>query len=74
MTLPMMWACKVVEGARTCGYVRDDHGLQLLVGELTALRDKAGMLVRWTDISIPLVYTQVSVGEGTEARMQERGR
>ncbi|KAK8401169.1 hypothetical protein O3P69_002733 [Scylla paramamosain] len=59
-TLPMMWACKVVEGARTCGYVRDDHGLRLLVAELMALRDKAGMLVRWTDISIPLVYTQVA--------------
>ncbi|XP_045122829.1 bestrophin-2-like isoform X2 [Portunus trituberculatus] len=59
-TLPMMWACKVVEGARSCGYVRDDHGLRLLVAELMALRDKAGMLVRWTDISIPLVYTQVA--------------
>ncbi|XP_050716460.1 bestrophin-2-like [Eriocheir sinensis] len=59
-TLPLMWGCKLVAGARACGYVTDDHGLRLLVDELTKLRDKAGMLVRWTDISIPLVYTQVA--------------
>ncbi|KAK8728243.1 hypothetical protein OTU49_009189 [Cherax quadricarinatus] len=58
-TLPLMWSCQLMESARTSGYVRNDYGLNLLLSELTSLRSKAGMLVRWTDISVPLVYTQV---------------
>ncbi|KAK3857775.1 hypothetical protein Pcinc_035993 [Petrolisthes cinctipes] len=57
--LPLMWCCKLLEGSRTLGDLRDDMGLRLLVEEVCKLRDKAGMLIRWTDISIPLVYTQV---------------
>ncbi|XP_045624689.2 bestrophin-2 [Procambarus clarkii] len=58
-TLPLMWSCKVLESARSSGFVRDDFGLRMLIEEVTKLRNKAGMLGRWTDISIPLVYTQV---------------
>ncbi|XP_042858351.1 bestrophin-2-like isoform X2 [Penaeus japonicus] len=57
--LPLMWACKLVDRARTAGYIKDDFGVKLLLEELGSLRNKSGMLLRWTEISIPLVYTQV---------------
>nr|XP_027207172.1 bestrophin-4-like [Penaeus vannamei] len=57
--LPLLWACKLVERARAAGYIKDDFGVKLLLEELGSLRNKSGMLLRWTEISIPLVYTQV---------------
>ncbi|KAG7167302.1 Bestrophin-2-like 4, partial [Homarus americanus] len=57
--LPIMWSCKMVESATTSGYVRDNFGLKFLLEELIKLRNMNGMLLRWNDMSIPLVYTQV---------------
>ncbi|KAK7082750.1 hypothetical protein SK128_023872, partial [Halocaridina rubra] len=58
--VPLMWCSILLERARSQGYVSDDFGMKMLMKEIGNLRDKSGMLLRWTDISIPLVYTQVA--------------
>ncbi|XP_071536095.1 bestrophin-1-like [Panulirus ornatus] len=58
--LPIKWSCKVLHCARMCHYITDDLGPKMLIHELLKVRDKTGMLIRWSEISIPLVYTQVA--------------
>ncbi|XP_064099221.1 bestrophin-2-like isoform X2 [Macrobrachium nipponense] len=58
--VPLMWCSMLLEKGRTQGYIMNDFGMKQLLGELGNIRDKCGMVMRWTDISIPLVYTQVA--------------
>ncbi|XP_066985144.1 bestrophin-4-like isoform X2 [Macrobrachium rosenbergii] len=58
--VPLMWCSMLVEKGRDQGYIRQDLGMCQLLNELGTIREKCGMLLRWTDISIPLVYTQVA--------------
>ncbi|XP_064099378.1 bestrophin-2-like [Macrobrachium nipponense] len=58
--VPLMWCSMLLEKGRTQGYIMHDFDMQQLLGELVQIRGNCGKLMRWTVISIPLVYTQVA--------------
>ncbi|XP_071453062.1 bestrophin-4-like [Hetaerina americana] len=57
--LPIVWAASIVTRARKEGRVRDDFAVKTIIDELNKFRGKAGLLLSFDTISIPLVYTQV---------------
>ncbi|XP_046394693.1 bestrophin-4-like [Ischnura elegans] len=57
--LPIVWAASIVTRARKEGRVRDDFAVKTIIDELNKFRGKAGLLLSYDTISIPLVYTQV---------------
>lgn len=57
--MPLVWAGAVVMRARKEGRIKDDYALKTLVEHLDIYRGKAGALLEFDWISIPLVYTQV---------------
>uniref|UniRef100_A0A1B6LHQ2 Bestrophin homolog n=1 Tax=Graphocephala atropunctata TaxID=36148 RepID=A0A1B6LHQ2_9HEMI len=59
--MPLVWAANIATHAKTLKRVSSDHCLRLLITELTAHRDKLGILVGYDLVSIPLVYTQTMV-------------
>ncbi|XP_014864400.1 PREDICTED: bestrophin-2-like isoform X2 [Poecilia mexicana] len=59
--IPCVWFTNLAAVARCEGRIKDDHTLKLLLQELNAFRGKCSMLFHYDMISVPLVYTQVSM-------------
>ncbi|KAJ7332795.1 hypothetical protein JRQ81_014975 [Phrynocephalus forsythii] len=59
--IPCVWFTNLAAQARRDGRIRDDVALRLLIDELNLYRSKCSMLFHFDWISIPLVYTQVTV-------------
>ncbi len=59
--VPLVWANSVVTRARKEGRIKDDFALKSLLGQLDKFRSKAGVLLDYDWIPIPLVYTQVGL-------------
>ncbi|CAL4168890.1 unnamed protein product, partial [Meganyctiphanes norvegica] len=57
--LPLLWAKGLALDAHDKGFISNDHNLKLLLEELTPYRKKCGRLLSYSNICIPLVYTQV---------------
>ncbi|KAG8247976.1 bestrophin-2-like [Homalodisca vitripennis] len=59
--MPLVWAANIATHAKTLNKTSSDQCLRLVITELTAHRDKLGILVGYDLVSIPLVYTQAMV-------------
>lgn len=59
--MPLVWAVNVATTARNLKKTSSDQCLRLLISELTAHRDRLGVLVGYDLVNIPLVYTQTVV-------------
>ncbi|XP_008406852.1 bestrophin-2 isoform X2 [Poecilia reticulata] len=59
--IPCVWFTNLAAVARCEGRIKDDHTLKLLLQELNGFRGKCSMLFHYDMISVPLVYTQVSM-------------
>lgn len=57
--VPVVWACRVVDEARTEELV-NDTGHRIIIGEILRLRGQCGSLMGWNEYNVPLVYTQVT--------------
>lgn len=57
--MPIVWAASIVTRARKEGRIRDDFAVKTIIDELNIFRGKAGLLISFDTISVPLVYTQV---------------
>lgn len=58
--LPLVWAAGIITRARKEGRVRDDFAVKTMIDELNKFRGQCGLLLTYDNISVPLVYTQVS--------------
>lgn len=59
--VPLVWAGTLVSRARKEGRIRDDFAVKTIMDELNNLRIKINGLISYDWISIPLVYTQVTL-------------
>lgn len=59
--LPIVWAASIVTRARKEGRIRDDFSAKAIIDELNKFRGQCGLLLNYDTISVPLVYTQVSL-------------
>lgn len=59
--MPLVWAANLATTARNLKKTSSDQCLRLLISELTAHRNKLGILVGYDLVNIPLVYTQTMV-------------
>lgn len=59
--MPLVWAGSIVTHARKEGRVKDDFAMKTLVDEISKFRAGCGGLLNYDWISVPLVYTQVTV-------------
>lgn len=59
--MPIVWASSIITRARKEGRIRDDFAVKTIIDELNKLRGQCGLLLSYDTISIPLVYTQVSL-------------
>ncbi|XP_021963480.1 bestrophin-3 [Folsomia candida] len=57
--IPLVWAAGIVTRARTENKIKNDSVANILLTELTKLKDQLNMLISYDWISVPLVYTQV---------------
>ncbi|CAG0882292.1 unnamed protein product [Darwinula stevensoni] len=57
--IPLVWACRVAEEARSKGLVGTSLGLQSIISEIRGVRTRLGQCRDMENINIPLVYTQV---------------
>lgn len=57
--MPIVWAASIVTRARKEQRIRDDFAVKTIIDELNIFRGKAGLLISFDTISVPLVYTQV---------------
>lgn len=57
--MPIVWAASIVTRARKEGRIREDFAVKTIIDELNSFRGKAGLLISYDTISVPLVYTQV---------------
>lgn len=55
--MPIVWAASIVTRARKEKRIHDDFAVKTLIDELNIFRGKAGLLISYDTISIPLVYT-----------------
>ena len=56
-----MWATNIINRARKDGLITSDHIVQTILMELSDIRRRLGALIGYDTVSVPLVYTQVSV-------------
>jgi len=59
--MPIVWAASIVTRARKEGRIWDDFSLKSMIDELNKFRAGCNMLIHYDTISVPLVYTQVSL-------------
>ncbi|XP_072568182.1 bestrophin-2a isoform X4 [Paramormyrops kingsleyae] len=59
--IPCVWFTNLAASARFEGRIRDDITLKLLLEELNVFRGNCSMLFHYDMVSVPLVYTQVSM-------------
>jgi hypothetical protein len=57
--MPLVWAGSIVIRARKENRVKNDQTVQALITHINDFRAKAGKLLHYDWIPVPLVYTQV---------------
>lgn len=63
LRLPLAWAANITTRARHEGIIRDDSSVRSILDQINTFRSKCGEMLAYDWISIPLVYTQVSIIE-----------
>jgi len=58
--MPVVWASNLVNRARLEGRIHSDHMVQTVITELSDFRRKLGRVMVYDNVSVPLVYTQVT--------------
>lgn len=61
LRLPLAWASNVTTRARHEGVIKDEHSMMSILEYLNEFRTKCSTLLNYDWISIPLVYTQVTI-------------
>ena len=57
--MPLVWAGSIVIRARKEDRVKNDQTVQALITQINDFRNKAGRLLHYDWVPVPLVYTQV---------------
>jgi len=57
--MPLVWAGSIVIRARKEDRVKNDQTVQALISQINEFRNKAGRLLHYDWVPVPLVYTQV---------------
>ena len=57
--MPMKWACSVAKRARKENRIKNDYLFTELINQIDKFRAKAGALLNYDWVPVPLVYTQV---------------
>ncbi|KAK9500467.1 hypothetical protein O3M35_001725 [Rhynocoris fuscipes] len=58
--LPLTWATNIINRARKESLIQSDHMVQTLLMEMSDIRWRLGSLIGYDNVTVPLVYTQVS--------------
>jgi bestrophin-3 len=59
--MPLVWAGSIVIRARKENRVKNDQTVQALITQINDFRNKAGKLLHYDWVPVPLVYTQVLI-------------
>ncbi len=59
--MPLKWACSVAKRARKENRIKNDHLFTELINQIDKFRAKAGALLNYDWVPVPLVYTQVRI-------------
>ena len=59
--MPLVWAGSIVIRARKENRVKNDQTVQALITQINDFRSKAGKLLHYDWVPVPLVYTQVFI-------------
>lgn len=58
--LPLTWATNIINRARKENLIHSDHMVQTILTEMSDLRWRLGSLIGYDNVTVPLVYTQVT--------------